>query len=67
MNARHGRQRDSEPALEHREKKQVQLDVVRSMTHFAMRRDEREERLKQVLVCGFVSMGEGDHGTTAVS
>ena len=42
------RHRDGEPALEHREKKQVQLDVVRSMTHFAMRREEREARLKQV-------------------
>ena len=44
------RQRDcaSAIALEHRENKQVQLDVVRSMTHFAMRRDEREARLKQL-------------------
>jgi hypothetical protein len=44
----HSRQRETEPALDHREKKQVQLDVVRSMTHFAMRRDEREARLKQL-------------------
>jgi hypothetical protein len=43
-----GTPRSSEPPLEHREKKQVQLDVVRSMTHFAMRRDEREARLKQL-------------------
>jgi hypothetical protein len=42
------RQRETEPALDHREKKQVLLDVVRSMTHFAMRRDEREARLKQL-------------------
>ena len=44
----HSRQRETEPARDHREKKQVQLDVVRSMTHFAMRRDEREARLKQL-------------------
>ena len=42
------RQRDVEPLLEHREMKQVQLDVVRSLTHFGMLREEREARLKQL-------------------
>ena len=42
------RQCDRDLALDHREKKQVQLDVVRSMTHFGLNRENRDVRLKQL-------------------